>query len=135
MQQNRWHATIDEILTHVIIVACHHSLFGCMAALLFLVLPSLHLFEPVSLVFLLCKFTRMSPTLFYSCAFEPHLYMKRGMHVRKRENCFQQIRKFSLASEVTNVLLVKDHMRKGKESFYVKTKESAYATFAVGQFN
>ena len=36
-----------------------------------------------------------------------------------------------------NILLVKDHARKGKEPFCVKTKESTCATlrFVVGQFN
>ena len=38
-------------------------------------------------------------------------------------------------SKVTKILLVKDHARKGKESFHVKTKDSTCATFAVGQFN
>ena len=33
------------------------------------------------------------------------------------------------------ILLVKDHARKGKESFHVKTKDSTCAAFAVGQFN
>ena len=54
------------------------------------------------------------------------------------ENGFRQIRKicdYTVVSKVTKILLVKDHARKGKESFHVKTKDSTCATFAVGQFN
>ena len=53
----------------------------------------------------------------------------------RTQNGFQQIRKFfdyTLASEVTKILLVKDHTQNGKESFCAKTIESTYATFAVG---
>ena len=68
---------------------------------------------------------------------EPHLSMKRDArdHI---ENGFQQIRKicdYRALSKVTKILLVKDHTRKGKDSFHVKTKDSTCATFAVGQFN
>ena len=68
-------------------------------------------------------------------ALEPHLFMKREMHVTMQ---FQQIRKicdYTVSSKVTKILLVKDHVRKGKESFHVKIKDSTCATFAVGQFN
>ena len=53
------------------------------------------------------------------------------------ENGFRQIRKicdYIVVSKVTKILLVKDHARKGKESFHVKTKDSTCATFAVCQF-
>ena len=70
-------------------------------------------------------------------ALEPHLSMKRDARDHT-ENGFQQIRKicdYTVVSKVTKILLVKDHARKGKESFHVKTKDSTCATFAVGQFN
>ena len=54
------------------------------------------------------------------------------------ENGFQQIRKncdYRALSTVTKILLVKDHARKGKELFHVKTKDSTCAAFAIGQFN
>ena len=70
-------------------------------------------------------------------ALEPHLSMKRDARDHT-ENGFRQIRKicdYTVVSKVTKILLVKDHARKGKESFHVKIKDSTCATFAVGQFN
>ena len=70
-------------------------------------------------------------------ALEPHLSMKRDARYHT-ENGFRQIRKicdYTVVSKVTKILLVKDHARKGKESFHVKTKDNTCATFAVGQFN
>ena len=73
-----------------------------------------------------------------TCALlEPHLSMKRDARDHT-ENGFRQIRKiydYTVVSKVTKILLVKDHARKGKESFHVKTKDLTCAPFAVGQFN
>ena len=70
-----------------------------------------------------CKpmFSR-APPLLLPCAWAPPFYETWNAHAQIR-NGFQQIRKFSiytLASEVKMVLLVKDHARKGKESFHVR---------------
>ena len=67
-----------------------------------------------------------------TCTLEPHLSMKCGMHMHVQKMASN---KSLVLSKVTEILLVKDHARKGKQPFYVKTIEITCATLAVGQFN
>ena len=77
---------------HVIVVACHHPLFCCMDASLFTTLFGTYIPTPFSILNEKCFYTYFtgfqirvltSPTPFYSHVIEPHLSMKRGMHMQK----------------------------------------------------
>ena len=50
----------------------------------------------------------------------------RFSHIR---SLIRKIGDYTVLSKVTKILLVKDHARKGKESFHVKTKDSTCAAF------
>ena len=67
-----------------------------------------------------------------TCLYKLHLSMKCRMHVQRKKMIYNKKEFVALYGSYTKV---KDHVHKGMESFYVKTKKSTCATFAVGQFN